>query len=341
MKIVNRVREHEWDEFLQNYASANVYHTPEWKKVLEKTFNYRSDYLFCLDDCDVISGLLPIFRVRGLFTGTRLCCLPFSHICPPIGENFAIDALIEHAIDLCNKTGPDFLEVRSGLNSKIFTVHTDFYTHILNISGDVEQIWNCMDRGSVRWAIKKSKNEGISVISSSEKSDMKQFYDMNCKTKKDLGVPCHPYSLFKSIFEIMPNNARLYIAKKEGEAIGGGIMLYFNKKVLYGYGAAEPEKLRLQPYYAFIWKSIQDAHDSGYGIFDFGRTSKGNYGLISFKRRWGTKEIPIYYSIYSKDRKKQVSNRDGAGYRLASRIIRLAPSTAYKKFSDAVFGHLG
>jgi len=44
---------------------------------------------------------------------------------------------------------------------------------------------------------KKSGKLGVSVASSTDIEDLKEFYELNCITKQSLGVPCHPWEFFK------------------------------------------------------------------------------------------------------------------------------------------------
>lgn len=58
-----------------------VYHTPQWKHFLEKVFGYSPVYLFALGDFGEVVAFLPMFRMNCLFSGTRLCSVPFGHVC--------------------------------------------------------------------------------------------------------------------------------------------------------------------------------------------------------------------------------------------------------------------
>jgi lipid II:glycine glycyltransferase (peptidoglycan interpeptide bridge formation enzyme) len=196
-----------------------------------------------------------------------------------------------------------------------------------------------LDKGSVRWAIKKSQKNGVVVNITSDKNDVKQFYQLNCLTKKDLGVPCHPLVFFNNIFTFLKDYMRLYLVKINNEIIAGGIMEYYNDTVSYRYGAANPKFLRLYPYNAFIWDSIKKANDTGFKYYDFGRVSYDNNGLIDFKKRWGTKEIQLYYSYYKNAPKLFVNHRDNLKYKILTKTIRNLPTCMYKPLSDVSFRH--
>lgn len=341
INVVKNVKEEEWNSFLNNCDEATIYHTPEWKQFLEKTFGYKSEYLFVKDESGNIAGFLPLFYVKSKLTGNRLCSVPFSHICEPIGTKEASKHLIEEAVSLYKNSNFNTLEIRGNVADERFVNLNSFSTYILELSANPDDVWPRLNKGSVRWAVKKAEKSGVTVEISRDIGDLKEFYEINAMTKKDLGVPCHPWKFFKNMFDILGNFVSLYVSKYNGEIIGGGVMVYFKDTVLYGYGASNPNYLNLCPYNAFVWKSIEDACVNGYTFYDFGRTSYSNTGLIDFKKRWGTFETKLYYSNYPTKSSSLSENRESTKYKLASRVIGEMPFLMYKQFSSVVFQHFG
>jgi CelD/BcsL family acetyltransferase involved in cellulose biosynthesis len=341
LEIVKQISEDEWKRFLNKRSDATLYHTPEWRAFLEKTFGYEPTYLFATDKSGQLTGILPLFYVKSRLTGNRLCSAPFSHDCGCLGGGFVRSALIDEALALKDKFRVDGIEIRSAVDDTRFQEKNTFCTHVLELSQRPEETWKRLDRSSVRWAIKKAERSGVSVASSKNEEDLKEFYELNCITKQKLGVPCHPWNFFKDMFSILDGHVQMYLSRHEGCIIAGGIMEYYKDQVLYGYGAANPKCLDLHPYNAFIWKSIEDACLNGYRTYDFGRTSYDNAGLINFKKKWGTKENEMHYSFYPAPSESFVANRKSKVYRLGNSVIRLIPMPAYKALSTAIFSHFG
>lgn len=339
--VTTKVKESEWKEFLEKFESATIYHTPEWKNVLEESFEYKPYYLFAKNESDEVIGMLPLFHIKSKLTCNRLCSVPFSHICSPIGDETAVNLLISEGINLYKDLGVNHLEIRDRVYFKGFQHQNTFSTYILELSPNIGEVWKKLDKGSVRWAIKKSQKSGVSVNVTKNMEDLKEFYQLNCLTKKEIGVPCHSWEFFKNLFEFLNDNVSLYVARYNDEIIAGGIMEYFKDDILYGYGAANPDYLKLHPYNAFIWKSIEDACLDGYKYYDFGRTSYDTAGLINFKKRWGTVEKKLYYSYYPKNPESLTEKRDNLKYKLGTKVIQRMPMPIYKKFSDVVFGSFG
>ena len=341
VEIVRDVPESEWKRFMDGCDKATIYHTPEWKRFLEKTFGYSPHYLFAIDENGELVGQLPLFHVKSGLTGNRLCCVPFSHVCECLGNQKTRNALIDRAIEIRQHLHIDRLEIRGSVLHEGFLGRQDFCTHVLDLFPEPATTWHQLDKGSARWAVTKSKKLGVTVTTSTDSNDLKEFFELNCLTKQHLGVPCHPKIFFENLFSLMGDNLRLYLSRQENRIIAGGVMVNYKDKVLYGYGAADPDSLHLHPYNAFIWQSIEDACIQGFRSFDFGRTSYANPGLIQFKKKWGTQERELQYSIFPHSSRLPSQNRESSIYRLGNAVIRSLPMRVYSKFSEAVFSHFG
>lgn len=339
--IVSSVNPQEWTSFVNNNESASVQHTPEWKSFLESTFNYKSYHLFAKDECDNITGLLPLFHINSKLTGSRLSSSPFSSNCGPIGSSEACKVLINESINLCEKLNPNYFEIRDVVDNNKFCINNSFSKYILKLSPNIDDVWKRLDKGSVRWGVKKSNKNGVTVESTTNLEDIRNFYEINCMAKRNLGVPSHTLDFFKNFHRFFKDYFTLYMSKYNGEMIGGGIMIFYKNRVSYSYGAANPEFLKLIPYNPFIWRSIEDSISLGYKYYDFGRTSCDNIGLINFKKRWGTTEMKIFYSYYPDCPNLITNNRNNFKYKLSTKLIHNMPMPMYKMTSNLIFGHLG
>ena len=61
----NDIDKEKYDKFLMEKSDSFVFHTIEWKNVLEKTFNYKPFYIIATDNEDnkkSIDGYTRIFR---------------------------------------------------------------------------------------------------------------------------------------------------------------------------------------------------------------------------------------------------------------------------------------
>lgn len=334
--VINKVPEETWREFLLKTPRATIYHTPEWKKVLEKSFGYKPYYLFVVDGSGNVLGLLPLMKTKSVLVGNRLSCLPLAHKCGYLGDPIFLKEILNRAVELLEKTSnTGTLEIRDTTGGH-FRETSSFSTYVLELSDSTNNVWRKLDKSSVRWAIKKATKLGVNVEISSELGDIKLFYEINCQTKKKKGVPCHPLKFFKNLFKYIPQYSRLYLSKINGEIIGGGVMLSFKDTVIYGYGAAKDSMIKYHPYHAFLWKAIEDAINGGFRFFDFGRVHKANTGLADFKRRWGTKEIPLVYGYYP----NLPTSSSLRNNKFLTAFVKHLPLPFYRLGSNWIFGRV-
>ena len=339
MRLVNHIKSTEWENFLKICPEARLVHTPQWKDFLEKSFDFQSKHLFALNDNDEVKGILPLFKCGLIPRGTRVCSSPFSGECSFIGDQELFVPVLEKAMDSID--GSKYLEIRSHIENDMFNVKNLFSTYILDLTPDTAQVWEKLNKGSVRRAIKKSIEKGVHVVETKNIEDLKTFYELNCLAKKEKGVPCHPWKFFKNMFELMGDFSKLYLSVYENEAIAGGVINSYKEQTSYGYGASNPNYLSLYPNNAFLWKSIEDACSVGSKNYDFGRASYDNVGLIDFKKRWGTEERKLYYSYYPNRGKSFTDDRSDLKFKIASSVIRRAPKILYENFSNIFFGYFG
>ncbi len=138
--VVTSIKEDEWKTFLDNFNTASIYHTPQWKKFLESTFDYEPKYLFAKDECGNLTGLLPLFYVKSKLTSNILCSVPFSHLCGYIGSEDSRDFLIGELVNEYSKLHASYFEIRDLVDS---LPHKNLYsTYILELSSNVNETWN-------------------------------------------------------------------------------------------------------------------------------------------------------------------------------------------------------
>jgi hypothetical protein len=339
MKIVDHIKRESWEDFLERRPDAKLVHTPQWTDFLEKSFDFHSKHLFTLNENDEVTGMLPIFKVGLMLRGSRLCSSPFYGECGFIGDAKSFGPIIERAMDCLD--GSTYLEIRSAIDDSNFEVKNLFSTYILDLSTETDKVWEKLNKGSVRRAIKKSNDKGVSVVETKNTEDLRSFYELNCINKKEKGVPCHPWRFFKNMFDLLGDYSKLYLSMYENRPVAGGIINFYKENTNYGYGASDPDYLSLYPNNAFLWKSIEDACLAGSKYYDFGRVSYDNVGLIDFKKRWGTRERKLYYSFYPHSGRSFTEDRSDLKFKLATNILKRAPKIVYENFSDNFFGYFG
>ena len=78
--IVNPIDYQGWDDLLISTTGCTFFHTSAWAKVLSETYHYDPVY-FTVFDSDRLIGLIPMMKIKSMFTGRRGVSLPFSDYC--------------------------------------------------------------------------------------------------------------------------------------------------------------------------------------------------------------------------------------------------------------------
>ena len=336
--------------YVNDCPQSTFYHTLEWLTVLRGTYGYRPCHLLAESEGE-IRGVLPLFLVSSLFTGRKLIGLPFSHAVGWVGDDEeTARALLQGADRLADQLDVGYVEIRSpvddglaqGLNFQTLQLN---HESTLALDGSIDQVWQSMDNGSVRWGVRKARRSGVQVTQGSTLRDFRVFYELEAETRRRQGVPVYPFSLYRNIYELLlpREKCRLYLAYAGDVPIGGVVVFYHNGLAVYGYSAtkADSEYLRLQPTNLLLWTAIEDAHGMGCRMFNFGSTPLSNQGLLSFKKRWGTETQPLNYSyLLKRSRSPQVIDREGWKVDLARRVLRRCPLPLTKAIGPLLVKHL-
>lgn len=342
IEVNGQVSADEWRRYVERHPEGLYYHLPQWKETLEQSFRRRPFYLFARNTEGRLAGLLPLFQVKSPLTGNRLISLPFSHICGPIADSETVEAqLVGRARELRDELGCRYLEIRGMRRLPVdMKVNEYFSTYILELSGEPSAVWKKLNKKGVRWAIGKAERDGVTVRVENTIEGMRVFSGLNQRTKRNLGVPAHPFAFLENMTDKLAGHVTLYLAEVSGRAIAGIVTISFRDYVCYAYGASDERYLRYHANDLLIWRAIEDSCRNGYRRFDFGKTSPDNEGLARFKKHWGTEQLGLFYHYYPISPTLISSDRSGRKYQLLTSFWKKFPLPLAKAMGSLVFRHL-
>jgi len=331
----------EWHSYVENHPDSTIYHLPRWKEVLADSFPHKPFYLFARHADGRLCGILPLFHIKSMLTGKRLVSLPFSYICGPIADSEAILVeLVREAEKLCDKLNCRYLELRMMRLLPLGLEVSEYYsTYVLELS-EPQEVWKKLHQKGVRWAIGKARKDGVAIKLDNTLNGLKTFDYLNQKTKRNLGVPAHPYNFLSNISQKLAKLTKIYLAEAEGKPIAGIVTLNFKDTVYYVYGASDVKYLNYHPNDLLIWQAIEESCGEGYQYFDFGRTVPDNEGLVRFKKHWGTEAIKLYYYYYPKIPSLISANRGGVKYKFVTSLWGRLPLFLTRILSPIALKHL-
>jgi len=313
MQLITLTESHRksWDKFVIDSPNSTKYHLSGWKNILEKTYGIKPFYLMVVRD-DEILGILPLFLVKGFPFTSHLISLPYlsyTGICsnePEVERELMLEAgrLMERLnaryVELHNIYKLNFStdELNSSTDLKsLYTLATveDKVTMILPLESDPELMWKSF-KAKVRNQVRKAVKSGLKVtIGGVEFLD--EFYSVFTRNMRDLGSPVHSKSFFENIFEVFPDDSRIFIVHTDSEPVGGAILISFRDTAEVPWASSKREYFQYCPNNLLYWEIIKYCCERGFKTFDFGRSTKGS-GTYRFKKQWGAQEKQLYWQYY-------------------------------------------
>lgn len=240
-------------------------------------------------------------EVKSILLGKRGVSLPFSDYCNPIlDKDHNFNDVLDFLISYGKKCGWKYIEFRGGeryLHGE--PAYEEYYGHTLDLSGNQNEIFSHFRNNNKR-NIKKAINEGVMVKILTSFDALKEFFILNCITRKKHGLPPQPVSFFKNIDKhvVSKGHGFICLAYYKKKVIAGAVFFHFGTKALYKFGASDHLYQHLRANNLIIWDTIKYYQEKGYKHLCFGRTGTKNTGLRQFKRGWNVEENTIKYYRY-------------------------------------------
>jgi len=339
LEVVDPTRLPGWDERLSSHPDATVFHTFAWARVLSETYAYLPAY-FTFIEMDRLVGLLPFMEIRSWVTGTRGVSLPFTDASAPILPNgVGFEESMAQVIAFAKTRRWRTVEVRGRIpGMENLPAFAEYLSHDLDLTDGEESLFSRY-RPNVHRNIRKAEREGISVSEDQTLEGLREFYRLNCLTRREHGLPPQPIRFFAHLREHVLEKGLgfLMMARHKQKAIAGALFLLFGGKAIYKYGASDRRHQQLRANNLVFRDAIRLLCRKGVRTLSFGRTDLGQEGLRQFKLSWGAKETRLQYfrfDVRSKTwltgQKPRVSPWEGMISKMPIPVLRLLGDIAYR-----------
>jgi hypothetical protein len=308
----NPVASTDWQERISNQSGASVFHSVAWAKVLSDSYGFTPIYFTALRGSELASAM-PLMEVDSWLTGKRGVSLPFTDECEPLGFEPGSN-LLEKILRVGRTRKWKHVEFRGG--DKFFKgapPSLTFFGHKLKLSTDPDSLFNSLE-SSVRRAIRKAENAGLTVEFSQAPDATRDYYKLHCQTRKEHGLPPQPYQFFRKIHEhiLASNSGVIVTATLRGQPIASAIYFHSGVEAVYKFGASDNTFQELRANNLVMWEAIKWLANKGMKTLRFGRTSEANEGLRRYKLGWGAEEYRINYFKYDLRKNALVTEKDAA-----------------------------
>ncbi len=148
---------------------------------------------------------------------------------------------------------------------------------------------------NLRRKVRKAAKNGITVIHGREEL-LDDFYKVYSHNSHRLGSPFFKKDYYGGMLKAYPDkNARFFVAYIQEKAIGASFLLGYRDYWENIYFATTQKFNPLYPSYLLNWQMIQYAMEQKSAVYSFGRSTAGS-GTHQYKKQWGCKDLPLYWS---------------------------------------------
>lgn len=283
-----------WDAFVNQADGGTFFHLSGWKRVVERTFGYKTYFLFT-EQAGEITGVLPLGHIKSLLFGNTLISMPFCVYGGILAANKEAEAALrQRAVELAESLQVDALELKNqSATASGWPVKELYVTFRKEISADPEENLKAIPRKQ-RAMVRKGINAGLK---SEFISDTERFFQIYSESVRNLGTPVMPAKYFHNLKEVFGDACDVLMVTHEGQDIASVLSFYFKDEVLPYYGGSIPLARNLKGNDFMYWELMRQCGERGIKIFDYGR-SKVDAGSYSFKKNWGFVPEPLHYEYY-------------------------------------------
>lgn len=341
MRVLTESDAGRWDDFVLRSASSNCYHQIAWRDVIERTFGHRTFYLLSEADSGSVDGVLPLVQLKSRMFGNFLVSLPYFNyggVCTASED--ARYKLLTEAKFLAAQLGVEHIEFRHTEHSfGGLPVKRDKVSMRLTLAGGVEGLFKSFP-AKLRSQIKRPEKEGM-VARIGKMDELDSFYAVFSENMRDLGTPVYAKSFFLHIFEAFPETTWICTVRtKEGLPVASGFLVGFRETLEIPWASSLKRYNALSPNMLLYWSVLKFASESGYSVFDFGRSTPGE-GTYRFKEQWGAKPAQLYWNYWLRNGGALPElNPKNPKYQLAIWIWKRLPLPVTRMFGPAIVKYL-
>lgn len=289
-----------WQNLVETHNSS-IFHSPGWIRVLKDTYDLDTRAYVILNDDGIPIAGIPFCHIDDIMD-PRTVALPFSDYCDPLVDNQQqwtawADAMIVQGTPVVIRP----LHNDLALNDKRFSLYNRAKWHGMDLQPDNDALWSAIESSSRR-AIKKARNNGVTIHRAQSVEDVRTFFTMHLNVRKyKYRLLAQPYRFFENIWHycVEGQGGFILFASYQDDIIGGIFFLGWKNTLYYKFNASSSENLSVRPNDLMIWEGIQHARAGGYTYLDFGLSDWDQEGLIRYKRKFATDEKTISFLRYT------------------------------------------
>lgn len=343
------LRDERWDAFVEQHPRASVFHTSAWLEALHRTYGYPSIAYTTSSPTESLLNAIVFCRVESWLTGRRLVSLPFSDHCEPLMDAERVSEVLGQL--LARELGENrwrYVEFRPlgpiPVPGRFSQSNIEYAFHELDLTPSLDAIFHKFHMSSIQRKIKRAEREGLRYCEGSNPELLNDFYTLFELTRRRHKLPPQPPKWFDNLARCFGSALKVRVAYHAHQAVAAMITIRHRKTLVYKYGCSDSHFNNLGGIHLLYWQAIQDGKNEGLHSFDFGRTDRDQYGLITFKNRWGAKQSRLTYSRASAHETATHLFDLPSGNltaQAAQSLMSFFPAKIVSRIGQLLYGHVG
>lgn len=322
-EIIKADQAQELDAFVASHPKGHFMQQSAWSKVKN---NWMWRGILCRNEQNEIVGSMAVL-IRRLPGG-----LPYSLLYAPRGPvcDLHDKAVFTELMDAAGQLAKEFSAYQLQIDTDTLVTDTEYekialdygftagartknfegiqprFVIRMDIEGKTEDEVFASFHSKTRYNVRVAKKNNVEVVIKGAEA-AEEFHTIMVETGSRDNFTIRPADYFRRMVEAYGDNARIYMAYHDGQAIAGTLALHCGDKVWYLYGASSNEQRNKMPNYLLQWEMIRWAVENHCRVYDFrgisGDLDENNplYGLYRFKKGFCpeiTEFIGDFYYVY-------------------------------------------
>jgi FemAB-related protein (PEP-CTERM system-associated) len=312
-----------WDSYAALHPGGTFYHRFEWLCLITRVFGHETFAVGAVVG-DRVVGILPLVLMDSALFGRFLVSMPFLNYGGVLGDTEDIErSLWEYGVSVARERQATSLEARHQ-TTHAFVTETKRHkvTMVLALAPSIEAQWKAFG-AKLRNQIRKAEASGLTVTVGGA-SESQEFYDVFARNMRDLGTPVYSRRFFEDVLRTFPESTRVFTVRRHETVVAAGISLAHRETLEVPWAASRRDARAWCPNHRLYWELLQHGIKSGFGRFDFGRSTPGS-GPYKFKEQWGALEVPLFWEYWTANGAVPELNPHNPRYAAAVRLWKRLP----------------
>lgn len=312
-RIVNRLDEKAWRQFVDWHPQGNIFHTPEMFSVFAQAKGFVPTVWAVVHNNGQIEALfLPVLVSLNDLLGplTRRAISYGSVLCSPTTAGRQALALLLKTYVRENRTTCLYTELRnmSDLRGEQLLLreegfqYEEYLNYMIDLSPSSEKVFEKIGARTRKNLTRGLKKGLVTMQPVTDRGQIEICYELLRKSYQNARVPLADRSLFKAAFELLHTKQmiRFVLAYVGDTPAAVSIELLYKDTVLGWYGGVDRTYSKYMPYDLLMWQVLEWGAEHGYRFYDFGGAGKPDepYGVRDHKGKFGGKLVGYGRNIY-------------------------------------------